>query len=351
MMEMASNLGESIGVSTACKRLGIPRSSWYRWSRPAVEQSPRPSPSRALSDEERSEVRSVLNSERFRNETPRQVYATLLDEEKYYCHWRTMYRILAEKNEAQERRNQRSHPTYSRPELLATAPNQLWTWDITKLKGEIRLTYYYLYVILDVYSRYVVGWMLAECESEQLAQKLITETCAKQQIPRGQLTLHADRGPSMTSKSVEQLLIDMDVAKSHSRPYTPNDNPFSESHFKTLKYRPDYPGRFASYNLAHQWCQTLFVWYNQHHYHSALNLMTPISVHYGHEPEIRAQRQSVLELAYLAHPERFVKGKPELQPLPKAVWINPPSDDATSSHSQPLDVDSARFIDPPFPDS
>lgn len=341
MMEMTSNLSESIGVSSACEWLGVPRSSWYRWSQPATERAPRPSPPRAMSDAHRSEIRSILNSERFRNETPRQVYATLLDEGDYYCHWRTMYRILAKENEVRERRNQRSHPTYSKPELLATAPNQLWSWDITKLKGEIRLTYYYLYVILDVYSRYVVGWMLAECESEHLAKKLITETCANQQIPRGQLTLHADRGPSMTSKSVKQLLIDLDVVKSHSRPYTPNDNPFSESQFKTLKYRPDYPERFASYHLAHQWCQELFVWYNEHHYHSALNLMTPFAVHYGHEPKLRAQRQSVLEQAYLDHPERFVNGKPELRPLPTAVWINPPKDEAHS----------VSLTNPPFPDS
>ena len=240
-----------------------------------------------------------------------------------------MYRILAAEDEVRERRNQRTHPTYTKPELLATGPNQLWSWDITKLKGEVRLTYYYLYVILDVYSRYVVGWMLAECESEHLAQELIGQTCQKQAIPRGQLTLHADRGPSMISKSVEQLLIDLDIVKSHSRPYTPDDNPFSEAHFKTLKYRPDYPGRFGSYVQAQQWCQELFEWYNHHHYHSALNLMTPVSVHYGFEPEIRAHRQQILDQAYLDHPERFVQGKPELQPLPDAVWINPPQEEGT----------------------
>jgi len=351
MMEMTSNLSESIGVFPACQWLGVPRSSWYRWSQPTIDRAPRPSPSRSMSDAERSEIRSILNSERFRNETPRQVYATLLDEGKHYCHWRTMYRILAEENEVRERRNQRSHPTYSKPELLATAPNQLWSWDITKLKSEIRLTYYYLYVILDVYSRYVVGWMLAECESEHLAKKLITETYTRQQIPHGQLTLHADRGPSMTAKSVKQLLIDLEVVKSHSRPYTPNDNPFSESHFKTLKYRPDYPDRFASSDVATQWCQELFVWYNEHHYHSALNLMTPFAVHYGHEPEIRAQRQAVLEQAYHDHPGRFVNGKPALQPLPDAVWINPPADAAQVHRLQLPDDGVASLLAPPFPDS
>lgn len=326
-MEMISLLSESIGVSSACKLLGVPRSSWYRQLHSSISPGSRPAPPRGLSNEERSEICSLLNSERFRNETPRQVYATLLDEGEYYCHWRTMYRILSEENEVRERRNQLSHPTYIKPELLATSANQLWSWDITKLRGEIRLTYYYLYVILDVYSRYVVGWMLAECESEHLAHKLIAQTCQKQDISPGQLTLHADRGPSMTAKSVEQLLVDLDVAKSHSRPYTPDDNPFSESHFKTLKYRPDYPGRFRSFDQAHQWCQEFFEWYNEYHYHSALNLMTPVAVHYGFEPEIRAQRQSVLDQAYLDHPERFVQGKPELQSLPKAVWINPPQEE------------------------
>jgi len=329
MMEMTSTFSESIGVSAACTLLGVPRSSWYRQLQPSNSHGSRPAPPRALSDEERNEIRSLLNSERFRNESPRQIYATLLDEGAYYCHWRTMYRILAAEDEVRERRNQRTHPTYTKPELLATGPNQLWSWDITKLKGEVRLTYYYLYVILDVYSRYVVGWMLAECESEHLAQELIGQTCQKQAIPRGQLTLHADRGPSMISKSVEQLLIDLDIVKSHSRPYTPDDNPFSEAHFKTLKYRPDYPGRFGSYVQAQQWCQELFEWYNHHHYHSALNLMTPVSVHYGFEPEIRAHRQQILDQAYLDHPERFVQGKPELQPLPDAVWINPPQEEGT----------------------
>jgi putative transposase len=244
MMEMTTSLSQSTGVATACRLLSVPRSSWYRQQQPSKSNQLRPPSERALSDAECEEIRSVLNSERFRNETPRQIYATLLDEGIYHCHWRTMYRILAAENEVSERRNQLTHPTYSKPELLATAPNQLWTWDITKLKTAIRLTYYYLYVILDVYSRYVVGWMLEHSESEHFAHKLIAQTCEKQRITPGQLTLHADRGPSMKSKSVEQLLSDLEVEKSHSRPYTPNDNPFSESHFNTLKYRPNYPGRF-----------------------------------------------------------------------------------------------------------
>ncbi len=325
-MGMMTQLSPVVGVAAACRLLGVPRSRWYRQQQAPGNMRSQLAPPRRLSAEEEAEVRTVLNSERFRNQTPRQIYATLLDEGVYYCHWRTMYRILAEHAEVQERRNQRTHPPYTRPELLATAPNQLWSWDITKLKGEVRLTYYYLYVILDVYSRYVVGWLLADAESEQAAAKLIAQTYAKQGISPGQLTLHADRGPSMTAKSVAQLLLDLDVAKSHSRPYTPNDNPFSEAHFKTLKYRPDYPARFASYEQALAWATTLFDWYNHHHYHVALNLMTPVAVHYGFEPQLRTQRQQTLEQAYQAHPERFVQGAPELPPLPAAVWINPPKD-------------------------
>lgn len=323
-MTMSKSLSAAIGVVAACGVLGLPRSYWYRQQQSYENKPPRRAPPRTLSDETCEQIRTVLNSERFRNQAPRQIYATLLDEGIYYCHWRTMYRILAQYDEVQERRQQRIHPLYSKPELLATAPNQLWSWDITKLKGEVRLTYYYLYVILDIYSRYVVGWLVETAESELSAHKLIAQTCAKQGIIPGQLTLHADRGPSMTAKSVEQLLLDLDVAKSHSRPYTPNDNPFSEAHFKTLKYRPDYPGRFASYEQSAAWAATLFEWYNNHHYHTALKLMTPVSVHYGFESQVRAQRQQVLEQAYHAHPERFVHGVPALQPLPETVWLNPP---------------------------
>jgi putative transposase len=330
-MEMSKALSLSMGVMAACGVLGLPRSYWYRQQQPRESKTLRRAPPRTLSDETCAQIRTVLNSERFRNQAPRQIYATLLDEGVYYCHWRTMYRILAQHDEVQERRQQRTHPSYTKPELLATAPNQLWSWDITKLKGEVRLTYYYLYVILDIYSRYVVGWLLDTAESEQSAHKLIAQTCAKQGIPPGQLTLHADRGPSMMAKSVEQLLLDLDVAKSHSRPYTPNDNPFSEAHFKTLKYRPDYPGRFASYEQGAEWAAMLFEWYNNHHYHTALKLMTPVSVHYGFEPQVRAQRQRVLEQAYRTHPERFVQGAPALQPLPETVWLNPPKEGGTDS--------------------
>jgi putative transposase len=269
-------------------------------------------------------VRAVLNSERFQDQSPREVYATLLDEERYLCSWRTMYRIMAENHEVRERRDQLQHPGYAKPELLATRPNQVWSWDITKLRGPVTWTYYYLYVILDVYSRYVVGWMIAERESEELAQELIRATCDKQGIQPGQLTLHADNGSAMIAKSVAQLLIDLDVVKSHSRPHVSDDNPYSEAQFKTLKYHPDYPERFAGLIEARTWAQTFFAWYNADHHHTGLGLLTPLVVHSGKAESILQKRQQVLDLAYAVHPERFVKHAPVPAQLPGAVWINPP---------------------------
>lgn len=237
-----------------------------------------------------------------------------------------MYRILAAYDEVRERRNQLQRPVYNKPELLATGPNQLWSWDITKLRGPVTWTYFYLYVILDVFSRYVVGWMVAEVETAALAKQLIEETCARQHIAPGQLTLHADRGAPMVSKTVAQLLIDLGVAKTHSRPYTSDDNPYSEAHFKTLKYRPDYPDRFASGAAATGWARSFFTWYNYEHYHTGLHLMTPAMVHYGQAEAVQAQRNQVLQVAYALHPERFVRGLPHAALPPEAVWINKPSD-------------------------
>jgi len=279
---------------------------------------------RALSQDEKAEVRQVLNSERFQDSPVREVYATLIDEGRYLCSWRTMYRILAEHNEVRERRNQLRHPNYVRPELLATKPNQLWSWDISRLRGPVKWTYYYLYVLLDIFSRYVVGWMIAERESEELAQELIRATCAKQGIQPGQLTLHADNGSAMIAKSVAQLLIDLDVVKSHSRPHVSDDNPYSEAQFKTLKYRPDYPERFEGLADARMWAQTFFAWYNQEHHHTGLGLLTPAVVHHGQAEMMLHKRQQVLDGAYAAHPERFVKHPPVPAQLPTAVWINPP---------------------------
>jgi putative transposase len=269
----------------------------------------------------------MLNSQRFQDQAPRQVYAKLLDEGQYLCHWRTMYRILEAHQEVCERRPQRRHATYAKPELLATGPNQVWSWDITQLKGPAKWLYFYLYVILDIYSRYVVGWLVAEQESAELAQALIAETCAKQGIQPGQLILHSDRGSPMKSKPVSQLLVDLGIIKSQSRPHVSDDNPFSEAHFKTLKYRPGYPDRFADLRHARRWGHAVFTWYNHDHYHSALGLLTPASVHYGWTDRVVSQRQQVLQAAYAAHPDRFVKGAPVVVAPPQEVWINQPKTD------------------------
>jgi putative transposase len=277
-----------------------------------------------LSLEEKGKVHQTLNSERFQDCPPREVYATLLDEGAYLCHWRTMYRILDEYGEVQERRNQLQHPVYSKPELVATAPKQVWSWDITKLRGPFTWVCYYLYVIIDIFSRYVVGWMIAERESGELAKELIAATCAKEEIGAEQLTLHADRGSPMKSKSVGQLLVDLEIAKSYSRPYTPDDNPYSEAQFKTMKYRPGCPDRFESQDHSRAWARDLIHWYNHAHHHIGLALMTPAVVHHGLAEAVRAHRQRVLQAAYEAHPERFVRGMPTPPELPKEVWINQP---------------------------
>lgn len=279
---------------------------------------------RALQSTEKAEVRQVLNSERFADQPPREVYASLIDEGTYLCSWRTMYRILDENQEVRERRNQLCHPQYAKPELLATQPNQLWSWDITKLLGPTKWTYYYLYNILDVFSRYSVGWLIAERESAPLAEELIAATCVRQGIEPGQLTIHADRGSSMTSKPVALLMADLGVTKTHARPHVSNDNPFSEAQFKTLKYRPDYPERFGCQADARTWAAAFFRWYNFEHHHSALGLLTPADVHFGRAQTILDQRQLVLHAAYLKNPERFVKGPSSPAQLPAAVWINPP---------------------------
>ena len=324
MMEQAEILGQTIGIATACEMLAVPRSSLYYARKPVNSSCEQPQSARSLSAEEREAVYQVLNSERFQDQSPRHIYATLLDEGHYLCSWRTMYRILEAHEEVKERRRGHQRTNYARPELLARGPNELWSWDITKLKGPVTWTYFYLYVILDVFSRYVVGWLVAEHESAQLAKQLIEESCERQAILPDQLTLHADRGSSMRSKPVALLLSDLGVTKTHSRPYTSNDNPYSEAQFKTLKYRPDFPERFGSLMDARGWAQDFFQWYNHDHYHAGLNLMTPATVHYGQFEQVQQQRNATLWAAYLAHPERFVKGVSSVNDLPDAVWINKP---------------------------
>ncbi len=315
----------TLGVAPVCRALAVPRASYYRGQppKPAAPVSPRRVP-RALPPEERQQVLALLNDERFADLPPAEVYATLLDEGKYLCSIRTMYRILHEHAEVRERRRQRRHPQYAAPELLATGPNQLWSWDITKLKGPVKWTYFYLYVLLDVFSRYVVGWLVACQESASLAQRLIEETCARQGIAQDQLTIHADRGPAMLAKSVALLLADLGVTKTHSRPHVSNDNPFSESQFKTLKYPPEFPERFGCLPDARSFLGDFFLWYNTLHHHSALGWLTPADVHYGLAETRRAERAVTLQKAFTATPERFVRGAPVPPALPPAVWINRP---------------------------
>jgi putative transposase len=324
LIQTVEQMAQTIGVQRACNVLAVPRSSLYRMRKPFPEKStPMVSP-RALSLAEKEIVCQELNSERFQDCAPREVYATLMDEGKFLCSWRSMYRILEENEEVRERRNQLCHPNYVKPELLATGPNQLWSWDITKMLGPAKWTYYYLYTILDVYSRYVVGWMIAERESATLAKILIAETCSRQGITPGQLTIHADRGSSMTSKPVALLMADLGVTKTHSRPHVSNDNPYSEAQFKTLKYQPDYPSRFGCLTDARAWAKQFFSWYNQEHHHSGIALLTPADVHYHHTATVLQKRQEVLQAAFNKNPQRFVKGLPVPQQLPEAVWINPP---------------------------
>jgi len=338
-MEAATTLATVVGVQPACAALGVSRARFYRQLRPQRSVVTEPGGStesgdlgpaqsrahpRALDATERQTVLDTLHAPRFCDVSPAEAYATLLDEGTYLASERTMYRLLAAAGETQERRNQRVHAVYAKPELLATAPNQVWTWDITKLLGPAKWTYYYLYVVLDIFSRYVVGWMVAYREQAILAERLIADTAAKQQIAPEQLTLHADRGTSMTSKPVAFLLADLGITKTHSRPHVSNDNPYSESQFKTLKYRPDFPARFASMEEACAFCQQFFPWYNTAHRHSGIGLLTPEAVHYGRAEALHTARRQVLATAYAAHPERFVNQAPEPPPLPTAAWINPP---------------------------
>jgi putative transposase len=326
-MAAVTELASEVGTSAACQALCVPRPSYYRDRRktsfPAGTAS-RPSPARALLPAECETVLACLHEERFQDRSPAAVYATLLDEGQYLCSIRSMYRLLEKRGESRERRDQLTHPPYKKPELLATAPNQLWSWDITKLLGPVKWTYFYLYVILDVFSRYVTGWMVAMRESAELAKRLIAESCQKQRIQPGQLTLHADRGTSMSSKPVAFLLADLGVTKTHSRPHVSNDNPYSESQFRTLKYRPEFPDRFGCIQDSRAFCQGFFRWYNGEHRHSGLGLLTPAMVHYNQTGLVLEQRQQVLNTAYQLHPERFVRSAPRPPAVPTEAWINKP---------------------------
>ena len=322
-------LAPLIGTRPACRTVGAAPATIYRRRRPPEPKPKRPrvKPARSLSEAERTEVLAELHSERFLDASPAEVWASLIDEGRYLCSERTMYRLLVAAGENGERRDQLTHPAYQRPELLAERPNEVWSWDISKLKGPAKWTYYYLYAIIDVYSRYAVGWTVQERESASLAKALIDQSAGQQQIKADQLTVHADRGSSMRSKPVAMLLADLGITKTHSRPYTSTDNPYSEAQFKTLKYRPGFPARFDSIDHAREFCREFFAWYNHAHRHSGIGLMSPATVHHGRAEETYSARQAVLDAAYAANPDRFVRKAPTPPSLPTAAWINKPDEE------------------------
>ncbi len=333
--QAVTELAPIIAFRNACAAVGEAQARWYRRHRQSPpplkpERVPAVQP-RALSDVERKELRAVLNSDDHVDEAPATVYANLLDDGVYLGSISTMYRVLRDHDEVRERRRQATHPAAKKPELVATEPNRCWSWDITKLLGPEKWTYFYLYVIIDIYSRYVPGWMLAHAENAKLAEALLADTVTKQHIGHGQLTIHADRGSPMTAKPVAFLLADLGVTKSHSRPHVSNDNPFSESQFRTFKYRPEFPARFGCFADAHSHCTSFFGWYNDEHRHSGIGLHTPADVHYGRAEAVRDKRADVLNAAYAEHPERFVRKHPEPPRLPTMVWINEPKEDTATT--------------------
>lgn len=330
-----ADLAPVVGVKAACQALGRPRSRHYRHLHPAPSgQGPRRKPAgghqpAAMSESERAHVLGVLHSPRFVDSAPGEVFATLLDEGTYLCSETSMYRLLRSQGEVRERRRQARHPARVKPELVATAPNEVWSWDITKLAGPVKWGYFHLYTIIDVYSRYIVGWMIAPRESAALAEELLAETITRQGINRNQLTIHSDNGSSMASRPVAFLLADLGVTKSHSRPHCSNDNPYSESAFETLKYRPDFPARFASIEHARDHARAFFTWYNGEHRHSGIGMLTPADVHHGRVGEVLTRRRSTLAAAHTAHPERFAR-PPQPPAPPTTTYINRPSMDSTN---------------------
>ena len=320
-------MAEHTSVKHACELMGRARGSHYRAKQPRVHgPAPRrPAPPNALTADEQAQVLGVLTSERFCDKSVTQTWATLLDEGTYLCSMSTMHRILRCHGAAGERRHQATHPARKKPELLATGPGQIWSWDITKLRGPGRGVWFQLYVVLDIFSRYVVAWTVQNTEDSEIAKTMLEEAMGVHGIPTA---VHADRGTSMTSKPVAQLLLDLGVDRSHSRPRVSNDNPYSEAAFKTLKYAPVFPEAFGSLADARAFCEAFFTYYNHEHRHSGIGLHTPASVHHGTATEIRAQRQTTLDAAHSAHPERFGHRRPQAPKLPTAAWINQPSPEA-----------------------
>lgn len=343
MMETACAHAPDLSRTQVCQALGVWRGRRWRRARDSAfapdplmgPKRQRKPPRMKLQPLEAQAVLAALYSPRFAHCSPAHVHATLLDEGCYLASVRTMYRLLSADGASAERRRQLTHPAYARPELLATRPNQVWSWDITKLKGPAKWTCFHLYVILDIFSRQVVGWMIAPRECAQLARDLIEQTLARHNIGPHELTLHADRGASMRSKPVASLLVDLGVSKSHSRPYVSDDNPFSEAQFKTLKYHHDFPQRFTSLQEARAYCEQFFAWYNTEHRHSGLAMMTPQTVHNGQSHQVQQARQAVMTSAFATHPERFVNGSPLCKHPPSAVWINPPIQAQEVSQKQP----------------
>jgi len=327
-----ANLDTSISIDALCIALVIPRATYYRHL-DRLEQSqnvalkvvlPKKTPENALRKQERQTVLDLLHSDRFIDKTPYEIYYELIDQGEYHCSIRTMYRVLEEQGESKDRRLQRNHRDAVKPELLATRQNEVWSWDITKLLGPQKWVYFHLYVIMDIFSRYVVGWLIADRECQKLARRLIHTTALKHGIQPNELTLHADNGPAMKALTVAQLLDHLGIAKTHNRPYTSNDNPFSESQFKTMKYRPEFPVRFQSLTSAEAFCQPYFNWYNNEHYHSGIAWLTPESVHFGRGEVILQKRHETMQQAYIEDPRRFNNQSPKLYQLPSEVYINPP---------------------------
>ncbi len=330
-----------LGTKVACQAVGRARATHYRKQKPGrtTPRKPRPAPPNKLDDSERQEILDILHCERFADSSPAQVYFTLLDEGIYLASESTFYRVLREAGESGERRSQATHPAKVKPELVADKPLVVWSWDITKLKGPRRGDYFDLYVVLDIYSRYVVAWCVQPSESGEIAEELIADAIARFKVPPGQLTLHADRGSSMTSNPVTELLTFLGIARSHSRPHTSNDNPYSEAQFKTLKYCPAFPERFGCIQDARVFCEKFFAYYNGEHRHSGIGYHTPASVHFGTATEIRAQRAKTLATAFAANPIRFRNRMPEPPKLPTIAWINDPNtegkEEETTETSEP----------------
>jgi putative transposase len=325
-MQSVETLAMQVGVQSACQALAVPRSSLYATRRPKPEVAPRSMtrPPNALTATERAMVLAELNSERFADQTPYEIYPQLLDEGRYLCSLRGMYRILAENQASRDRRNQLRHPTRPAPQVVARRPNQAWVWDITQLLSTVRYQCFYLYLVLDLFSRFIIVWLIADKQSGDYAQQLLAASFKRFQLQPDQLIVHSDNGGPMTAKPLDWLFSELGIRQSLSRPHVANDNPHAEAGFKTLKYHPTYPDRFEGLRHAHTWMRGFEHWYCYEHHHTALGLMTPAAVHFGMAESLWLKRQAVLQAAYQAHPERFSRGHPAPPRWSEQVGINAP---------------------------